>query len=88
MKTNKILLGLTAVLFAAGAAFASVTTATQNAWYRQVETNPNSACLPVITDEACIPSDTPDCRDDTPHGNRQLFANNSCSQPLLKNSGF
>lgn len=88
MKTNKIILGIAAVLFAAGAAFASVTTSTQTVWYRQVEGNPNSNCLNVELDIDCIPEEG-DCRRPTPHNpNSKLFNDSNCSQELNENSGF
>lgn len=88
MKTNKIILGIAAVVFAAGAAFASVSSAPQTVWYKQVETNPNSNCVQITLDIDCTEEPNAACHEMTPHGNRQLFSNNTCTDELYRQQGL
>lgn len=90
MKMNKILLGVTAVLFAAGAAFASVKVSTSSAqmgYYLEINDDPESCTEFQVVNCDLNPSE--DCQELVPgHGLKTIYVDPGCDQPLQRENGF
>lgn len=83
---KQIIGGISIALLAAGAAFASVSSVPQDVFYWQNEETEQN-CTPVRLNTICV--DEPgECREPTPAGNRQIYSDSNCQEPMQKNTGF
>ncbi|WP_299568443.1 DUF6520 family protein [uncultured Pedobacter sp.] len=85
MKKNA-LLGVFALLFAVGTAFATAKPQTQPVYYYQVESTQED-CVQWDIDYPCDPAPGI-CRAETPAGDRQLFEDENCVITLKAEAGL